>query len=64
MPEAERKTATPGRVAVSIIKSADISTGVVTKSDAPTQITAEDAFGAGTWLTHLNDQEGLKELVR
>lgn len=62
--EAERKTATPGRVAVSIIKSADISTGVVTKSDAPTQITAEDAFGAGTWLTHLDDQEGLKELVR
>ena len=50
-----------GRVKVEIIKEQELQQ--IAKSDAPTQVTPEDAYSAGNWIEPPVMLEGLKRLV-
>lgn len=52
-----------GRVRATVIKGAEPVTSVITKSDAPAQVTIEDAVNASDWIEPPMMLEGLKNMV-
>lgn len=51
----------PGRVAVRIIKEA---AAPITKAENPTQLSRQEEWNAGDWITPVNDMMGLRKLVK
>ncbi|MCC8157475.1 MAG: phage portal protein [Oscillospiraceae bacterium] len=54
----------PQKMQVRIIKAHDPMPEPVVKSDVTTQVTEQEAFNAGDWITHPVDMRGLESLVR
>ncbi|MCD8365542.1 MAG: hypothetical protein LUC83_06995 [Clostridiales bacterium] len=53
----------PGKMQVAVIKAHDTQTQPIKKSDVVTQLTPQEAYNAGDWITHPVDMRGLETLV-
>lgn len=53
----------PGRVRARVIKAAEPSVHDIRKAETSTQVTREDQFSAGEWVSHPVDLMGLEKMV-
>ncbi|MCD7934975.1 MAG: phage portal protein [Oscillospiraceae bacterium] len=53
----------PGKMQVAVIKAHDTQMQPIKKSDVVTQLTPQEAYNAGDWITHPVDMRGLETLV-